>query len=115
MLQLLRERWSTGDLSSSDVQRFAAAATGSGAEGLRKLQKVAAGCKHPNNAQRDLMRALGKPRGSPDLHYSPIPVAGRDDKPTVTHHPFILPHALLSQLHASRKETFLQCVQGDSE
>ena len=115
MLQLLRERWSTGDLSSSDVQQFAAAAEESGAAGLGQFQRIGGGGRHPGNAQRDLMRALGKPRGSPEFYTSVIPVALANGQASVSHHPFVLPHALFSSLYAARVETFQKCVQGDRQ
>ena len=76
---------------------------------------IEASGEQSGNMHRDLVRALGKPRGSPDFFDWPIPMQG--DGPggqvQIKAHPFILPHEMFSRLHAERLETFFQCVQGD--
>jgi hypothetical protein len=115
MYTLLREKWSKGELSSVEVQEFAAAAGEDGCARLPKLRKLGASGKQSGNANRDLARALGKPKGAPEFFFAHIPVAGDDGQPKVVSHPFLLPHQLFSQLFQERQDTFLQCVVGDTD
>jgi hypothetical protein len=115
MYTLLREKWAKGDISSVEVQEFAAASGEDGDDRLSKLRKLGASGRQSGNANRDLARALGKPKGSPEFFFAHIPVAGHDGQPKIVSHPFVLPHELFSQLFQERHDTFLQCVAGDSE
>jgi len=115
LFKLLRNRWAKGALPSHEVQQIAAAAESSGARGISQLEKIATSGKHRHNAQRDLMRALGRPQGAPELFSVAIPMAGQDNSPVIVDHPFILPHQFFSKLFQERKDKFIQCVQGGDE
>ena len=76
---------------------------------------IEASGEQSGNMHRDLVRALGKRRGSPDFFEWTIPMQGdgAGGQVQIKAHPFILPHEMFSRLHAERLETFFQCVQGD--
>ena len=115
LYRLLKKRWAGADIPSWQVQEYAEAAQGSGAVGLAGLPKIGAGGRHPQNAQRDIMRALGRPTGAPEFYKAVIPVVGADGEPTTTEHPFILPHEFFASLYAERRDDFRRCVQGDNQ
>ena len=62
--------------------------------------------------KRDLMRCWGKPAGAPHFFWAAIPVKDSDGNRAVEHHPFILPHDLLSRLHAENQELFQKSLCG---
>lgn len=86
----------------------------SGASGLQRLQKIGASGRWRSNAQRDLMRALGRPQGAPAFYKASIPMRDRDGKARIAEHPFLLPHQMFAQLHLERGDKFQQCVAGDN-
>ena len=67
LLNLLKAEWAKGALPSWKVQSYASAAGAGGVQSLEDLSRVGAEGKYKNNAQRDLMRAWGRPSGAPDM------------------------------------------------
>ena len=110
----LRKRWASASLPSNQVQEYADAAQSSGASGVGSLQKIGAGGKHKQNAMRDIMRVLGRPRGSPEFYKVAIPVSDGEGGHTIVEHPFILPHQLFGSVFHERPDDFIRCIQGDN-
>ena len=112
--QLLKHDWASGKIPSWKIQEYAQAAIDSGATGLEQLQTIGASGKYKNNAQRDLMRAFGRPLGAPSFYKASIPMNDGDGNVKIVEHPFLLPHQMFAQLHRERKDKFQQCVVGDN-
>ena len=115
MHALLRQKWGSGTISSVEVQQWADAALSTGSRDMERFQKIAnkgaASCR--SNAQRDLMRALGRPRGAPAPYRSQIPIRSKDGGIAVVDHPFFLPHACFAAMHEGRPDLFARQVTGD--
>ena len=73
---MMKRDWAAGKPSSKKVQEYAAgaAAEGNTSSAIRALSKAAAGGACPQNAQRNVMRTLGQPVGSPDMFWVTIPI-----------------------------------------
>lgn len=87
---LLVKKWGQGKLSSKVVLEMASAAEKQGAEGATSLGVV----KHPRNAQRALMAALGLPKGAPSFTWAEVPTTAGPKSA----HPFLLPHSWFEAL-----------------
>ncbi len=101
----LKIRWGKGEISSPLVVEFASAAAAQGAAGLDRLAH--AGGNHPQNVQRSLLAAFGKPKGAPDFTWAPVRTArGRVILP------FLLPHQWFRSLFANRQALWEQSIEG---
>ena len=111
---ILKRDWSSGKLSSKDVQQYAASAVQERADPhtLGVMGKIACGGKWGSNAQRDLMMALGRPQGCPDFYWAQLPVAQSSGGAKWEWHPFILPHELFATLLEERSQFFSKHVIG---
>ena len=112
LLNLLKAEWAKGALPPWKVQSYASAAGAGGVQSLEDLSRVGAEGKYKNNAQRDLMRAWGRPSGAPDMYWHPIPIKGKDGEAQVVQHPFVLPHQLFASLYRERPELFASAIKG---
>ena len=79
----MKRDWGKGKLSSVKVIEYATGAHEQGARGLERMPRGTAS----QNAQRALMAAFGRPKGTPDFTWAEIPT-----KRGKIVHPFLLPH-----------------------
>ena len=86
-------------LSGRDIAALARGARNSGAGDVNDLAKVGAGGRHPQNAARNLMRALLKETDMPPLFHHPVKLWNKEtnqqDMITI---PFLLPHQVLASV-----------------
>jgi len=115
LLQLLKRDWAKGALPSWKIQEYAHAAATGGITNLNSLGGIAAKGKWASNAQRDLMKAWGKPLGAPNFSWRTIPVKDKGGVAKTIEQPFVLPHELFAKIFAERPEMFQQSLLGDEE
>ena len=86
LLKSLKKDWGLGRLISPQVQEYARGALRQGALGMDRLAWAGSAGKHPQNMQRALIAAFGKPDSAPGITWFEIPTA----KGHKTIHPFLL-------------------------
>lgn len=99
----MKRDWGRGKLSSVKVLEYAVAAHNQGARGLQSFTR----CSHAQNAQRSLVAAFGRPKGTPDFTWVSIPTARGNIV-----HPFLLPHEWFRCLFLEAPRTWENCVTG---
>lgn len=95
-----------GILSSSQVQQYCAAAVLGGNKGnsspaVQALASAVNAGGHASHAQRDIMRKLGLPLGSPDLYFAEIHIRNTNGE-VYKFHLFLLPHESFAELVAEQ-------------
>ena len=103
----LKEDWGRGKISSVRALQYARGSSAQGARNLEDLAKAATGGKHPQNAQRDLMRVWGPAEGAPPISWIEIPTSQGN-----LLHPFFLPHLFFGSLYAALRPIFDAHVSG---
>ena len=74
-----------------------------GTPGLESWSRLGGGGKHPQNAHRDLLRALLKKKDGPNLYWANIPLWDQDSSTSVLEPlPFLLPHEVFAHYMKSR-------------
>ena len=83
------------------VVKYCGGAVLLGARGteVENFAKCASWGKHGQNAQRDLMKAFGKPAGAPALYRARLPLKGKNGGQEFSDHPFVLPHELFARMY----------------
>jgi hypothetical protein len=111
----LGKDWAEGKVTSKQVVKYCAGAALLGARGeaIEKFAKCAAWGKHGQNAQRDLMKALGRPTGAPDLYRASLPLKGKNGQREFHNHPFALPHEMFACMFQERRDFFQEHVLGE--
>ena len=96
--------WAKGLLSSSQVQQYCAAAVleGNSSPAVQALASVGNAGGHASHAQRDIMRKLGRPLGSTDLHFAETFIRNTNGEKVYKFHPFLLPHESFAKLFAEQ-------------
>ena len=69
-----------------------------GAE-VEKFAKCASWGKHGQHAQRDLIKAFGKPAGAPALYRARLPLKGKNGGREFSDHLLVLPHELFARMY----------------
>lgn len=107
--------WPRRVLTSQQVVNYCAGAILLGAKGteVEKFAKCASWGKHRQNAQRDLMKAFGRPAGAPALYRAKLPVKARNGEREFSDHPFALPHELFARMYQDRRAFFQEHVMGE--
>ena len=70
--EAMKMDWSKGMLSSSQVQQYCSAAIheGNSSAAVHAFASAGGAGSQPSHAQRDIVRKLGRPLGSPDLYFA---------------------------------------------
>ena len=110
----MKKDWAKGVLSSRQVQEYCAGASieGCSSRAVQAFSRVGGAGAALQNAQRDLMRVLGRPLGTPNVYVAEIPTRNGNGERVQTQHSFLLPHEAFAQLHCERKDFFEQHVRG---
>lgn len=103
LMSFLKTDWGKGKLTSPQVEAIVSGARAQGADGLPVLSSN----KHPQNLQRSLLSAFGRPVGSPLFSWHRIPTTMGPQL-----HPFLLPHQFFSSLFSERNEKWNLRVRG---
>jgi hypothetical protein len=94
--EVLKDMFLRNKNSGVDIQKVAHSAEYAGASSIHDVAKAGSYGKFPNNAPRDIMRAMLKGCTMPPIAYFPVPIwdsAGNVRK--VEQWPFLLPHEML--------------------
>ena len=107
----LRKQWCQGKLTSPQVQELAMNASLQGATAIDGLASSANWGKSPKHLQESLMRFFGRPEGSPEFTWVPLPLkVGNKEK--LVPHPVLMPHHYFEALHAAREDIWQGSVLG---
>lgn len=108
---LIRD-WARGKLPTPKLQEYCAGARDQGAAGCDRLARLGREGSQPGNMHRDIMSALGQPKGSCDFFWMDIPI---EDSERPISHPFVLPHELLATIFRERRDLFNQSILATDE
>ena len=105
--------WANGKISATKVQEYCFGSQSIGGKGLKSFAKMGKSGNNPQHCQRDLITAVGKPAGCPDLYWAPMHIKDKDGNRCERMHPFLLPHEFFAALWTEKKDFFKKHMLGD--
>ena len=111
--RVLRD-WAKGLLTSAQVQDYCRGGVVSGCDNASAKRFGGLGSQgvHKQNIQRDLMTALGRPKGMPEFVFVKVPVKGKHGAREELELPILMPHLLCASLYEERPDFFQAHVAG---